>query len=111
MPTRYRGTLRFFGARSRNLNYKNDVAQPEILNSELTSYPSSSCSSTERLVDHTQADPLIMMDEQEWRGRNFQEELPDDLSKAKAILEKYSGIPPDEVEPHLRAIVNFNQSL
>jgi len=52
-----------------------------------------------------------MMDEQEWRGRNFQEELPDDLSKAKAILEKYSGIPPDEVEPHLRAIVNFNQSL
>ncbi len=38
--------------------------------------------------------------------RNKQEELPADLSKAKKLLELYSGIPADQVEPHLRAVVS-----
>jgi hypothetical protein len=37
----------------------------------------------------------------------YQHELPEweRISKAWNLLEKYSGIPPEQIEPHLRAIV------
>ena len=39
----------------------------------------------------------------------YQHELPEweRISKAWNLLEKYSGIPPEQIEPHLRAIVCF----
>jgi len=39
----------------------------------------------------------------------YQHELPEweRISKAWNLLEKYSGIPPEQIEPHLRTIVRI----
>ena len=46
-----------------------------------------------------------MADDADRRFR-YQAELPEDFSKARKLLESYSGIPPEEVEDHLRATVS-----
>ena len=43
--------------------------------------------------------------------KRYQEELPDDISAARRILEHYSGIPAEAVEAHIHSVVCVNRPL
>ncbi len=52
---------------------------------------------------------LISEDE---RRKRYQPDPPADkakLAKAWKLLEEYSGIPPDQIEAHVRAVVSASQ--